>query len=275
MNKRKLYKGHITIYIVLILAVIVVMFMLRQCSTKVSPNSEYKRAGGDTINVAIEISPLSLSMAGDSLGGFNYELLKLISDKYGAKFKFHEFVPLNYALKGIDNNMFDVVVADIPATTILKESYLLTEPVYIDRQVLVQLNDPKTGLPAITEHRQLASDSIWVVAQSPFIDRIQNLAKEMGCDTIYIMQDAVYSSEQLIILTALGEIKQAVVNEKIAQMLAKDYPNIDINTKISFSQFQSWVVSKKNQALAEKLNKWIIEIKELPEYEILKSKYFK
>ena len=53
MNKRKLYKGHITIYIVLILAVIVVMFMLRQCSTKLHQNNEYKRAGGDTINIAI------------------------------------------------------------------------------------------------------------------------------------------------------------------------------------------------------------------------------
>lgn len=274
MNFNKLYKGQITTYLILIICVIVAMVMLRQCSHKIPHQLDYIRAGGDTINVAIEISPLSLSMSGDSLNGFNYELLNLISNQYGIKFKMHAFIPINYALEGLKNNLFDIVIADIQSTSEFKQNFLLTESVYIDRQVLVQRKDSTSGNVAIKEHRQLASDTIWVVANSPVIGRITNLAQEMGCDTIYIMKDSVHSSEHLVILTAIGEIKQTVVNEKIAKSVLKEYPQLDINTKISFNQFQSWALNKNNVKLHNEFNIWLNEIKTTTQYQELITKYF-
>ncbi len=274
MNKPKIYKGKIGIYLVLLIMVATIMFLLKMCSSEINVSqNKYIKAGGDTINVAIEISPLSLSMESDSLGGFYYELLNLISKKHNVTFKFHEFVPLSFALSQLETNMFDIVVADIPATAELKSKFLFTEPLYIDQQVLVQRKDVKTGRGNITNHHQLASDTVWVVAGSPFVDRIYNLADELGCDTINVIQDKEYSSEQLIILTALGEIKQSVVNKNIANAMIEDYPQLDINTQISFNQFQVWLLNINNHSLCKRVNEWIIEVKKTPEYLNLYSKY--
>lgn len=274
MQQIKIKKGNILTYIIILLCAIAIMFTLKKCSTTLPQKQElYKRAGGDTINVAIEISPLSLSMADDTISGFYYEILKLIETKKNVPFKLHQFVPLSFALDGLNTGLFDIVVADIPATSNLKEKYLLTQSLYVDHQLLVQQKDKSTGKVDIEDYNQLASDTVWVVKDSPFIDRITNLKEELGCDTIYVIESEDYSSEQLVILTALGEIKRAVVNASVAKEMASDYPQLDINTKISFNQFQVWILKQDNQALCNRFNDWITEIKSSKEYESLLQKY--
>ena len=51
------------------------MFLLKKCSSPNDKNTHYERAGGDTINVAIEISPLSMSLSTDTIEGFYYNIL--------------------------------------------------------------------------------------------------------------------------------------------------------------------------------------------------------
>ena len=275
MKKLKPYKGHLGLYALLTIAIIVAMLFLRNCnSNTASTYNIYHRAEGDTINVAIEISPISYSLSTDTVGGFYYDLLCLISKKHGIKFKFHKFVPLNIAIEGLNNNFFDIVVADIPSTSDLKDRFLLTEPIYIDRQVLVQQKKDNQNIKLVQEHQKLSFDSVWVVANSPSVERIRNLSQEIGCDTIFVIQDESYSSEQLVMLTAIGEIKQAVVSEKIALSMLKDYPQLDINTKISFNQFQSWLLNKENTALCNQINTLILNTKNTPEYEQLYQRYF-
>lgn len=275
MKRFALYKGKLSIYLILVICIVALMLSLKKCSNPLDKEIYYERAGGDTINVAIEISPLSMSLSTDSIGGFYYDILNLISNKHNVNFKFHEFVPLSFAFNGLESGNFDIVVADIPATTELKEKYLLTEPLYIDHQILVQRKDKKTGKGNITDYTQLTSDSIWVVAGSPYINRIRNLSDELGCDEIYIIESPDFSSEQLIILTALGEVKQSVVNANIAKSMIKDYPQLDINTKISFNQFQVWALDRNNNELCNKFNHWIREVKKLPEYDDLCKRYLK
>lgn len=274
MKKLTIYKGRLSLYIILILCVGTLMFSLQKCSTSsIKTTTSYMRAGEDTINVAIEISPVSLSMSSDTIGGLYYDILNLIAKKYNVKFKFHKFVPLKFALESLENGLFDLVVANIPSTSELKEKFSLTEPIYIDHQVLVQNKNNVSGIVGITNHYQLASDSVWVIAGSPFIERISNLKDELGCDTIYIIESPEYSSEQLVILVALGEIKQAVVNAAVAKSIIKDYPQLDINTKISFNQFQVWALNRNNHELEEKINRWIIEVKKTEEYLKLVERY--
>ena len=274
MQQKKIKKGNVLMYIIILLCAIALMFILKKCSTTLPSKQEYyTRAGGDTINVAIEISPLSLSMADDTLSGFYYEILKLIEEQNNIAFKFHQFVPLSFALDGLNTGLFDIVVADIPATSNLKEKYLLTQSLYVDHQLLVQHIDETTGKVDIEDYNQLELDTVWVVKDSPFIDRITNLTEELGCDTIYVIESEEYSSEQLVILTALGEIKRAVVNANVAMRMAKDYPQLDINTKISFNQFQVWALNRDNQSLCDRFNGWISDIKSSKEYESILLKY--
>ena len=123
---------------------------------------------------------------------------------------FHPFTRLETALEGLETGRYQLVVSDIPATAEMKDRYLFVRPVGIDRQVLVQRRD-SSGNIDIHNQFDLAKRQVTVPAGSPFISRLHNLSREIG-DTIYITEDPEYSSEQLIVLTALGEVHNVVVN---------------------------------------------------------------
>lgn len=267
-------KPRMSVYALLLLAVVCLMWMLRECSAP-HPLSQGERrpSGGDTIDVAIEYSPLALYTYQDTLGGFGYDMLRLMAAAEGIPVKFHPLVTLREAMEGLHEGYYDVIVADAPMTSEYQEYFTYTEPVYLDRQVLVQRRDSVGSLP-VASQLDLASKEVWVTANSPIIGRIRNLSAEIG-DSIIVRQDQEYGAEQLFILTATGEIPRAVINERTARKLAADYDDmdVDISTSVSFTQFQSWVVGKDNKALCDTLNEMIVRFKNSDEYRILAEKY--
>lgn len=251
----------------LLAGVLALMFMLRQCSTEVTDNSRaFIPGSGDTVNVAIEYSPMSLFRYADTLGGFNYDMLRQLLAREGRQFKFHPVASTASALENLDNGIFDIVVADFPVTAGMRSRYRFTEPVYLDRQVLVSSDS------TVRSQLDLAHRTIRVPEGSPVADRIRNLAREIG-DTIYVVEDSLYGPEQLFTLTAIGEIPLAVVNSATARRLAADYPGVDISTAVSFTQFQSWIMSRNNAALADSVDAAIIRFKKTGAYTDLLHRY--
>lgn len=260
-------KPSLKILLTLLVAAIAAMILLRECSTKVRDNTRRFYPGvGDTVNVAIEYSPLSLYRYDDTLGGFNYDLLRMVMAREGMKLKFYPVASLDGALEGLENGNFDIVVADIPVTAGFKAKYRFTEPVYLDRQILVSHDS--------TVHSQLdlAGKTVYVPSGSPAADRLRNLSHEIG-DTIFVVEDSGYGAEQLFTLTAVGEIPLAVVNRATAVRLAADYPDTDISTPISFTQFQSWVMSRDSTAKADSIDAAIHRFKDTQEYRTLLRRY--
>lgn len=248
--------------------------MLRNCSNDEQLMGAHSRidkeSSGDTIDVAIEYSPLSYYTYGDTLGGFNYEFLKLLGSTCGIKFKYHPIVSLQPALNGLKKGLYDVLAAQFPVTRENKEHYLFTSALYLDNQVLVQRNE---GGLAITSQLDLAGDTVNIVKGSPMRDRIISLSREIG-DTIFVVQDSVYGPEQLFLMVATGDIKYAVINESIAKKLAASHPGVDVSQAISFTQFQSLTLDKGSIELCDKLNECILKVKKMPEYNQLLRKYF-
>lgn len=255
-EKMQSKKGNAPFYMLLLAIVVIVMMMLRQCSVKTLPQRQEPIAGGDTINVAIEISPVGVTLQRDTLSGTYYDLLAEMAEAHGRPLKFHPFTQLQHALDGLDEGRYQIVVSDIPATTELKEKYLFVDPVAIDRQVLVQRRDTATGAIAIQSQFDLANRRINVPHGSPFISRLHNLAREIG-DTILVTEDPDYSSEQMIMLVALGELDNVVVNQRTARHLLEKYPNLDASVGISFNQFQGWALSPRDSLLRDTLNAWL------------------
>ncbi len=269
-------KGKLPILISLLILTLASMWLLGRCShsNEATISNRYQRPGGDTIAVAIELSPTSYAFSGDSATGFDYEMLRDIAKIHNLPIDFHPFAPIDYALEGLNTGRFDVVIANIPASTELKDQFLLTDDVFVDRQVLVRMkNDTIDSIDStIPPQMSILRDTVWIAESSPYRKRLSNLAKELG-DTIYIMSDPDYSAEQLVLLTALGEIKQAVVNESVAKRLAADYPQIDISTPVSLSQLQPWIVAADRPELRDSLNAWIDQYKQTDAYHTLMEKY--
>lgn len=262
------------LYVALLLLVVMLMVSLRTCSVR-DPFGDIRRmpSQGDTLDVAIEYSPLSLYRYADTLGGFNYDALRSMVRQNGMALKFHPMVSLTQGMDGLESGLYDIIVADMPVTVDLQERFEYTEPIYLDRQVLVQRRD-STGALAINSQLDLAGKEVWVPANSPIEGRIRNLSSEIG-DTIIVSSDEEYGPEQLFLLTAAGEIDLSVVNERVARIMAKDYENIDISTDVSFTQFQAWLMRKEEPALADSLNAMIRRFKVSPEYDALIKRYFK
>lgn len=257
-------KGKLPLYGLLLILAVALMGMIKHCSHHDSSATESPRATGDTIDIAIEISPIALSTCADTLGGFYYDLMRYIAKKENLAVKFTPFSQIESALDGLESGRYDMVIADLPITTAMREKFLFTDPIALDREVLVQLKDSLSGKPKAMIQNDLRGDTVWIPAGSPFRDRLINLSHEIG-DTIYIEEDPDYASEQLVMLVALGDLPRAVVNEQIARSLAGRYPNLDISLDISFTQFQSWAVSPNRQVLLDSLNLWLSRHSEVAE----------
>ena len=255
----------------LLFFVIILMVLLRTCSFSF-PGSDKKRSGGDTIDIAIEYGPLSLYRYDDTLGGFGYDILRHIEEQEGMRFKFHPVMTLKEALKGIDKGYYRMVVTAMPINADLRKRYSTTLPVFLDRQVLVQMKSDQDS-DFVRSQLDLAGKRVYVMAGSPVAERLHNLASEIG-DTIYVFEDPLYGSEQLFILAATGEIPRAVVTERTAKSLIDYYPEADISTAVSFTQFQRWLLSPEDSLLCNRFDSIINVYKDKPFYKRLEKRYF-
>lgn len=271
LNRLQARSGSKWLYLLLLVLAIGLMLMLRLCSSKrIGPRPD-TFAGGDTINIAIEISPASYYFAGDSLNGDYYNILKQISaaapDSAPLPFHFIPFTRVEDAVNWLDEGRCQLVVGDIPITTELRQKYIFLDPVAIDRQVLVQLRDTlsadtlATGSTRFIHNQfELGGREVRVAKGSPYVQRLRNLSREIG-DTIYVVEDAEYSPEQLTIMTATGEVPLSVVSESTAKRLASHYPNLDYSVAISLNQFQSFLLMPRDSLLRDRLNLALKQIK--------------
>lgn len=269
---KKIGSRRVPLYLGLLILAACAMWMLRTCSVAVpSVASDNLPSGGDTIDVAIDYGPMSLFTYDDTLGGFNYDLMRAIARNEGLHVKFHPVTTPNQALDGLNNKLYDVIVSDLPVTLEDSGVVAFTNPVYLDKQVLVQRRDT-AGKVAVKSQLDLAAREVWVVAKSPSADRLRNLAGEIG-DTIIVREEPTYGAEQLVLMVAVGVIPMAVVNEKTARRVAADYNQFDVSTAISFTQFQSWAVRKNDVSLVDSLNAMLSRFKATPAYGMLVERY--
>lgn len=265
-------------YLVPVVVVLALVFFFRNCDKQEKqpghPRDYAAIAKEGTLRVATEYNSISFFVDGDTISGFHYELIEAFARDMGLKIEIYPLMSFEERLEGLSEGRYDVIAYGILATSELKESLLLTSPIVLNKQVLVQRkeNEENDSL-YIRSQLDLARRTLHVVKGSPSILRIQNLGNEIG-DTIYIKEIEKYGDEQLIALVAHGDIDYAVCDESIAEAAADSLPQIDVNTAISFTQFYSWAVSKQSPALLDSLNTWLDRFQEEKEYQQIYKKYY-
>ena len=213
----------------------------------------------------------------DTLSGFNYALIHAFARDHGLQVDIMPEMAFDKCLRGLADGTYDVIANGILATSELKDSLLLTTPIVLSRQVLVQrkaASDEDTLFikSLLNLGGNLGGKTVYVPKDSPYILRLRNLGDEIG-DTIYINEVERYGAEQLMAMVAHGDIDYAVCEESVAHAVADSLPQLDISTAIGFTQFYSWAVSKQSPALLDTLNVWIAQFKEGKEYEQICREY--
>ncbi len=245
-------------YLVPVIIILALIFTFRYCGKQEKPLGhprDYAAIAKEGIlRVATEYNSISFYVDGDTISGFHYELIQAFARDKRLKAEITPVISFEERLKGLSEGRYDVIAYGILATSKLKDSLLLTSPIVLNKQVLVQRKENgENDSLYIRNQLDLARRTLHVVKGSPSILRIQNLGNEIG-DTIYIKEIEKYGPEQLISLVAHGDIDYAVCDESIARAVADSLSQIDINTAISFTQFYSWAVSKQSPVLLDSLN---------------------
>lgn len=259
------------------LLIIVVVMMIRMRPEKIHETgprdyAEIKKEG--ILRMVTEYNQSGYYIAGDTIEGFQYELSQAIAKLSGLEVQTHLIMSLSESFKELSDNQCDVVARNIPITSEIKENYLFTEPIVLNKQVLVQRTETaNNNIKPIRNQLDLAQKILYIPKDSPALLRLRNLEHEIG-DTIYVHEDELYSTEQLIIMVAKGDIDYAVCDQQIANLSQKQFPEIDIDTDISFTQLQSWAVRKDSPILLDSLNSWLNQIRESGQYNDIYRRYY-
>jgi membrane-bound lytic murein transglycosylase MltF len=271
MFSRKL----LILYIVLLSVAIIMMGMLaymRANAVAVRDYPEIRTEG--VLRIVTEYDRSGYFVSGNQIEGFQYELSRAIAQISGLEVFIYLETSLGESFKGLLANQYDVIARNIPITSELKENYSFTDPIVLNRQVLVQRNKANNhGIEPLRNQLDLADKTLHIPESSPALLRIRNLQHEIG-DTIYVVEESSHSSEQLIDMVAGGEIDFAVCDLQIALVAQKQHPEIDIETDISFTQLQSWAIRKNAPVLLDSLNRWLHTIRETGQFDKIYRQYY-
>ena len=261
MRSKKL----LILYAFLLIVAVTTMIQLwrfNQRPQEIGPRDypEIKEEG--ILRMITEYNQSGYFVSGDTVQGFQYELSQAIAK-------------LAKSFEELSDNKCDVIARNIPITSEMRENYLFTEPIVLNKQVLVQRTaEANNGQAPIRNQLDLAQKTLYIPKDSPALLRLQNLGHEIG-DTIYVVEDELYSTEQLMIMVAKGDIDYAVCDQQIARMTQKNLPEVDILTDVSFTQLQSWAVRKDSPVLLDSLNSWLQQIKNSGLYDQIYKRYYK
>ena len=152
------------------------------------PRDYAEIAADGILRAATEYNSISFFVDGDTVSGFHYELIEAFARDKGIQAQVSPVMSFDQRLKGLETGKYDVIAYGIPATSELKDSLLLTSPIILSKQVLVQRKaTSENDSLFIRNQLDLAGRTLHVVKASPSILRIRNLGDEIG-DTIYISE---------------------------------------------------------------------------------------
>lgn len=270
MAKGKTKYLQITAYLMIAFIFIITIGIARNCQRlPYAPKEGF--SGGDTLDIAILYGPGSYYIYGDTMAGINHEIANLFSQETAVPIKLWPISDPASGLANLEKGAFDIL-ASLPLDNNLKKNFPVSESVFLDRLVLIQLEDSTSGQASVNSSLDLNGKTVNVAPGSSGVHRMKNLSEEIG-GNIEIIEDPEMSDELLCLQVASASIPLAVVNERIARTVAQNYPNLKYDSSISFTQFQVWVFSPSDSTVAVKFNTWFDQFRSTDLYRTIINKY--
>lgn len=214
--------------------------------------------------------------------GYQYDLIHEFSDALGIDFEIIAENDLAKSFSNLKTGKCDVLALNLTVTKERGKFVKFTTAHSKSRQILVQHKPENWESMKLSEiehsvirnQLDLAGKTIYVQNNSSYATRLKNLSDEIG-DSINIIE-IDEDVEELIRKVAEGEIEYTVCDENLAKVNQTFYPEIDINTAISFPQYLAWAVRKEgSEQLLDTLNSWIRSFKKTKKYTLIYNRYFK
>lgn len=214
--------------------------------------------------------------------GFHFELLKSFAEYLDVDLEILTENDLAESFRLLNSGVADILASGLTVNAERKEMVLFSDPLYTTRQVLIQrkprnwrsFTADEIDRMLIRSQLDLAGKTIYVQSGSAHANRLRSLAAEIG-DSITVIE-VPYDPEILIQNVARGEIDYTVSDENVAMVNLGYFPDIDINTPVSFGQNIAWALRKEHsQELLYHLNQWLVSFRDTRDYALLYAKYYK
>ena len=214
--------------------------------------------------------------------GYEYELLSLLAKELEVQLELLITTDIDEAMIKLNTGEGDLIAHSLPVTVKRKEYVAFTEHHNEVRQVLVQQKPENWQQSTAYEMEQemirnplnLEGKDVYVMKGSAHEARLHHLNEEIGGNiTIHAVDDI--DTETLIAQVAKGEIPYTIVDEDVARVSSIYYPNLDVDTPVSFPQKIAWATRKNAPEFLQTVNDWIREMKKKTEYYVIYNKYFK
>lgn len=214
--------------------------------------------------------------------GFEYELLQRFCDHIGMDLSIRIVEDMDSVTHMLNRLDGDVIAANYTITNRRKKDVSFTMPVLETKQVLVQrmpekwwtMTRDQLNKELIRNPGKLIGKRIHVRKESSFYTRLLNLMDEMG-GIIDVEFAGSIGTEQLIEMVSTGEIDYTVADENIAILNKVYFPNIDVNTPLSFTQNVAWACRTSSPQLLTAFNHWLESFKKTEDFAVIHLKYFK
>ena len=270
-------RKHLITYLLSLLFIVIALIIavnIKQSVHELTTRDYREIIDSGMFNVVTDYNTIGYFISGDSVVGFQYEMLKMLEDNWNVKVNIFLENSLDDNLNGLQSQKYDMVARNVPVNLELRESFYFTEPINLNKLVLVQRKaEYNDGIEPVRQHLDLAKKHIYVPEDSPSILRLTNLSNEIG-DTIFIIQDPTYETEQLVMMVASGNIDFTICDERTALKFSEILPEIDIKTDISFTQIESWVIRRDSPVLLDSLNNWLDIFKNSSKFKEIYNKYY-
>ncbi|MDR1810460.1 MAG: transporter substrate-binding domain-containing protein [Prevotella sp.] len=270
MKKTKWFFPLLAIVVVAAIAAVVASL-----SGKESPQDLPEIQAAGILRVVTDYNSTGYYVSGDTMAGFNCELLKVVERYSGLKVEVEVENDLMKSIEGLNSGKYDLIARNLPVNVDMKEQVAFTQPIIRNKLVLVQRKAASgSPLKLIRSHLDMAHVTVYVPKASPAILRLENLAREIG-DTIFIREDSLYEASQLIMKVAAGEIDYTVSDANTARILSKKLRDIDARTDIGFTHLEAWAVRQSSPILLDSLNVWLNRFQDTKQFLRLYNRYYK
>ncbi|PKR81579.1 lytic transglycosylase F [Brumimicrobium salinarum] len=213
--------------------------------------------------------------------GLEYEILNEFAKEIGVKLEVKVVKDLDEITTMLNEGKGDLIACHYTVTKDRKRKIDFSLPILRSAQVLVQ-KKPRDWRSRrkkdwekeiIRDPAELSRKEVHIWKNSSYYDRLVNLQNELG-DTIVLKPlsgDVI--PEDAIEMVNKEFIQYTVVDDNVAKINQRYYPDIDTELEISVKQKIAFGVRKSSPLLRKKLNAWLVDFMKSSTFNYIKHKY--
>ncbi len=233
------------------------------------------------LKVVTEFNSISYFIYRGQPMGFQYEMLQELANHMKLELEVKVSNDLEKNFSDLEEGKVDLIAMNLTVTSERKEKVAFTVPLLQTRQVLVQrkpnrweeMNQKQLESSLIRNQLDLSGKTVYVQSGSVYAERLRSLSDEIGGGIR--ISGVQLESEQLVQRVALGEIDYAICDENVGIVNTLYFPQLDVETAISFPQNVAWAVQLDSDSLRAEINDWLVNYRKSSGYAVLYNKYFK